>query len=58
MTHSFLSKGSFVQATPDATRLWIVSQEQNPYPPFPVPVQLFPVWNWLLSFGLINSSFV
>lgn len=45
---------SFVQATPVATRLWIGSQEQDPYSPFPVPVQLFPVWNWLLSFRLIK----
>lgn len=45
---------SFVQATPVAIRLWIVSQEQDPNPPFPALVQLFPVWNWLLSFGLIK----
>lgn len=50
----FLGRRSFVQATPVATRLWIVSQERHPYPPFPAPVQLFPVWNWLLSFGLIR----
>lgn len=54
MTHGFLGRRSFVQTTPVATRLWIVSQEQDPYPPFPAPVQLFPVWNWLLSFGLIK----
>ncbi len=54
MTHSFLGKRSFVQATPVATKLWIVSQEQTSYPSFPAPVQLFPVWNWLLTFGLIT----
>lgn len=55
MTHSFLGRHSFVQATPVATRLWIVSQEQDPYPPFPASVQLFPVWNWLLSFWTYQS---
>lgn len=46
---------SFVQATPVAIRLWIVSQEQDLNPsPLPALVQLFPVWNWLLGFGRIK----
>lgn len=49
---------SFVQANPVAIRLWIVSQEQDPNPsPLPALVQLFPVWNWLLGFGLIKVYF-